>query len=115
MAAKGSILKEQIIQKILETFPGAFKYDKEVRIPGDEGGEELQIKVTFTCAKVNVEPGGDIAVPGATATATVTKVAKEKTNSTSESTPIAGSTMKLEEPTEEEKKNIASLLNMLGL
>lgn len=111
MAAKGSILKEQIIQKILETFPGAFKYDKEVRIPGDEGGEELQIKVTFTCAKVNVEPGGDTAVPGAT----VTKVAKEKTNSTSESTPIAGSTMKLEEPTEEEKKNIASLLNMLGL
>jgi len=112
MAAKGSVLKEQIIQKILETFPGAFKYDKEVRIPGDEGGEELQIKVTFTCAKVNVEPGEDTAVPGATATATATK---EKTNSKSESTPIAGSTMKLEAPTEEEKKNVANLLNMLGL
>ena len=110
MAAKGSVLKEQIIQKILETFPGAFKYDKEVRIPGDEGGEELQIKVTFTCAKVNVEPGEDTAVPGATAT-----VIKEKTNSTSESTPIAGSTMKLEEPTEEEKKNVEDLLTKLGL
>ena len=109
MAAKGSVLKEQIIQKILETFPGAFKYDKEVRIPGDEGGEELQIKVTFTCAKVNVEPGEDTAMPG------VSKVSKEKTNSTSESTPIAGSTMKLEAPTEEEKKNVANLLNMLGL
>lgn len=109
MAAKGSVLKEQIIQKILETFPGAFKYDKEVRIPGDEGGEELQIKVTFTCAKVNVEPGEDTAVPGTT-TAT-----KEKTNSKSESTPIAGSTMKLEEPTEEEKKNVEDLLTKLGL
>ena len=108
MAAKGSVLKEQIIQKILETFPGAFKYDKEVRIPGDEGGEELQIKVTFTCAKVNVEPGEDTAVPGATVT-------KEKTNSTSESTPIAGSTMKLEKPTEEEKKNVEDLLTKLGL
>ena len=112
MAAKGSVLKEQIIQKILETFPGAFKYDKEVRIPGDEGGEELQIKVTFTCAKVNVEPGEDTAVPGAKTTATATK---EKTNSKSESTPIAGSTMKLEEPTEEEKKNVEDLLTKLGL
>ena len=31
MAAKGAIAKEEVLQKILEAFPGSFKYDKEIK------------------------------------------------------------------------------------
>ena len=109
MAAKGSILKEEIMQKILESFPGSFKYDKEIRIPGVENGENLQIKITLTCAKINVEPGGDTAMPG---------VVKPKATSTSASVASnvgSASSHFMNEPTEEEKKNIAELISKLGL
>lgn len=53
--AKGVKIKEEITNKILETFPGSFKYDKEIRIPGNEDGEALQIKCVLTCAKTNVD------------------------------------------------------------
>jgi len=57
MAAKGSQLKNEITQKILTTFPSSFIYNdgKEIRINGMEDGQELQIKVTLTCAKTMVE------------------------------------------------------------
>ena len=64
MAARGSIAKEEVMNKILATFPGAFKYEKELRIPMMENGEELQIKVTLTAAKNMVAAGGDTAIPG---------------------------------------------------
>ena len=72
MAARGTESKEFITQKILETFEGSFKYDKEIRIPVLENGETVQIKVTLTAAKVNVENGGGVAVPTAAASATPT-------------------------------------------
>lgn len=107
MAAKGSILKEEIMQKILESFPGSFKYDKEIRIPGVENGESLQIKITLTCAKTNVEPGGDTAMPG---------VVKPKATSASVASNIgSASSHFMNEPTEEEKKNVAELISKLGL
>ena len=61
--AKGTQAKEAIVQKILDTFEGSFKYDKEIRIPFEENGEIIQIKVTLTCAKTNVENGADTAQP----------------------------------------------------
>ena len=61
--ARGSLAKSEITQKILETFENSFVYDKEVRIPVMENGELVQIKCVLTCAKVNVEHGGDVAVP----------------------------------------------------
>ena len=63
--AKGSEAKSAITQKILDTFEGSFAYDKEIRIPFVEGGEEVQIKVTLTCAKTNVARGAEDAVPSA--------------------------------------------------
>ena len=64
--AKGTESKSIIISKLLETFPGSFLYNdgKELRIPMNENGEQVQIKVALTCAKVNVESGDDIAIPG---------------------------------------------------
>ena len=59
--------KEEITKKILEVFPSAFQYDKEIRIPWTENGEQVQIKLTLTAAKVMVNTGGDAAVPGGAA------------------------------------------------
>ena len=99
MAARGAVAKEQITNQILSQFEGAFKYDKEIRIPVMENGETIQIKVTLTAAKTNVERGGDTALPGDT----VSTVAPT-------STPSA-----LAEPTTEEKERVSNLLSKLGL
>lgn len=108
--ARGSVSKETVANKILAAFPGAFKYDKEIRIPIVEEGETIQIKVTLTAAKTNVEAGGDTAVPGCVPVESSSKSAfpapPVKT--------IAASSVPIQ-PTEEEKKNVASLLSMLGL
>lgn len=90
--AKGSIAKDVITKKILETFDGAFTYDKEIRIPILENGETVQIKVALTCAKVNVEngAGGAVETPvGISPTAAII--------------------------TEEEKQEVNNLIEKLGL
>ncbi len=69
MAVKGAASKQQVTEQILNTFEGSFVYDKEIRIPCIEDGQEVQIKVTLTAAKTNVERGGDTAVPTATKSA----------------------------------------------
>lgn len=53
MAAKGSIAKEEIGQKILNTFEGSFMCPdgKTIRIPTIENGETIEIKVALTAAK----------------------------------------------------------------
>lgn len=107
MAARGSIAKEEVMNKILATFPGAFKYEKELRIPMMENGEELQIKITLTAAKNMVAAGGDTAIPGATL-ATSPAPAQLKHDAVSHQYEPA-------EPSEEEKKNVVNLINLLGL
>lgn len=103
MAAKGSILKQEVAEKILAAFPGSFLYNdgKEIRINGLEEGQKLQIKVTLTCAKVAVEGGEDAILPGEAATEGV------KPAGTNEKIP--------QEPTAEEKERLAALLDKLGL
>lgn len=103
MAAKGSILKQEVAEKILAAFPGSFLYNdgKEIRINGLEEGQKLQIKVTLTCAKVAVEGGEDVILPGEAA---IEGVKPARTN---EKIP--------QEPTAEEKERLAALLDKLGL
>ena len=98
--AKGAIAKGEVTKKILASFNGSFEYGKEIRIPLMENGELVQIKVTLTCAKENVECGADNAIPG---DFPVTNA--EPTPDRSE--PVA--------PTAEEKQNVAQLLKSLGL
>jgi len=95
--ARGSIAKEAITQKILSTFEGAFVYGKEIRVPFNEDGNPVEIKLTLTCAKENVG-GGNSAF-------TVTE--GQPTQPAQASVPAA--------PTEEEKANIANLMQRLGL
>lgn len=97
--AKGQQSKNIIAQKILDTFEGSFQYDKEIRVPIMEDGELIQIKVTLTAAKTNVEQGGENAIPG-------DEVVKVET-------PVA-SFGKIE-ATAEEKENVRRLLQSLNL
>jgi hypothetical protein len=99
--ARGAESKEIIKSKILETFEGSFAYDKEIRIPIMENGELVQIKVTLTAAKTNVDNGGDTTMPGETVTTATPK-------------PVA-KTATVAEPTAEEKANVQALLEKLGL
>ena len=105
MAAKGSILKQEVSEKILKAFPGSFLYNdgKEIRINGLENGEQLQIKVTLTCAKVAVEGGEDVALPG------------EEKVATADVKPAGTNEQVRQEPSAEEKEKLATLVNRLGL
>ena len=102
MAAKGSQLKAEIIQKILTTFPNSFSYNdgKEVRINGLEDGNLVQIKLTFTCAKVPVENEGK--------TITINeKTSSENNNDLNFET--------INEPSEDEKARLKILLEKMNL
>lgn len=99
MAIKGQKAKQEVAQKILETFDKSFLYDKEIRIPCIEDGAEVQIKVTLVAAKANVNPDGEVIIPNAENAEGASKVESIE--------PAAY--------TETEKKNIATLLKELGL
>ena len=96
MAARGAWSKEQVWNKILETFPGSFVNEKEIRIPMIENGDRIEIKVTLTAAKTNV--GGDA------------------TNEAVQGTEAAVSApTEVLPPSEEEKAQVNNLLAKLGL
>lgn len=96
MAARGIGLKCIIFNKLKEIYPNSFWEDenKILRIPMNEGGTPIEIKVTLTAAK-NILGSG--AVESAFPTASEPVVEK----------PV--------EMTEEEKENVATLLASLNL
>lgn len=100
--AKGSIAKEAIFKKMLEVFPNSFMADaKTLRIPWEENGETIEIKVALTAAKdilgnsvdMNWEDGGGV----------------EKASAAAPKVPVSS------EPTAEEKANVEKLMASLGL
>ena len=103
MAIKGAIAKQEVTQKILETFPSAFQYDKEIRIPWAEDGVPVQLKLTLTAAKVAVGVGGDVAMPG-----------EEMAGAPIQEDSVAPKVANIE-TSAEEKENLSKLLRSLGL
>lgn len=101
MAARGAESKAKIIEKILTTFENSFQYDKEVRIPMYENGELIQIKLTLTAAKTNVENEMKSSFP----------IAGDNKNDSNEK----NITSSPAEPTEEEKQTLEDLMSKLGL
>ena len=93
--ARGTESKAKLIEKLKEIYPDAFEYGKEFRIPFEEDGQRVEIKVALTCAKSNV--GGE----------SVSEVSGVESNTPVDMVPAA--------PTEEEKANIAALMDRLGL
>lgn len=92
MAARGTETKNAIMEKILEVFPDSFMNGKELRIPGVENGERVEIKLTFTCAKENVG-SGDVGNVVAAAPKTISSIF----------------------PTQEEQDNLKELMESLGI
>jgi len=103
MAAKGTESKNLIFKKMMEIYPGSFWEDenKILRIPLDENGTRVEIKVTLTAAKNNLGEGGTTPL-SAFSNDPISNVV---------STPA---TEELE-PTQEEKDNVSKLLASLGL
>lgn len=102
--ARGSLAKEIIKEKILNTFEGSFTYSngKEIRVPIEENGSIIQIKIQMTAAKDNVDPNGENIAPAA--------VVQETGDFMNFPAP-----KKRAEITEEEKQNVNDLLKALGL
>ena len=95
MAAKGAVSKQNVTNKIMSTFEGAFiaADGKTIRIPLVEDGEPIEIKVTLVAAK-------DLEGDGAVAIAEVTEAAPAATDNI--------------EITEAEKQKVNDLLNSLN-
>lgn len=107
--AKGSESKNEVFKKILEMFPGSFMYNdnKEVRLNFTENGELVQLKLTLTAAKSPVE--GDNSSEFDNPTAGV------KNESFNWDDVSIEEKKELVEPTEDEKQNVAKLVEALGL
>lgn len=101
--ARGAESKLKVQKQILEAFPGSFLYNdgKEIRIPCNEAGETVQIKVTLTCAKENVEMGADNAMPGDFPAPKMTAPTPERTE------PV--------DKTPDEKQRVEDALRALGM
>ena len=97
MAARGTQAKEEITKKILETFEGSFINEKEIRVPVEENSEIVQIKITLTAAKVNVD--------NPAAGSVVVQTSGPVENKASEANLI----------TPEEKESVEAMLERLGL
>lgn len=106
MAARGTESKNVIWDKLIEVFPNSFWEDtgKILRVPLDENGERVEIKVTLTAAKANL---GENTVASAFSTPSNNEV------STFMAPPEEGG--KDLEMTQEEKDRVSTLLASLGL
>ena len=95
MAARGTIAKTYVENKIKEAFGTDFAgiADKKLYVWANDGGERVQIAISMTCPKANIDFGET----------TVTNSFVD--------TPVAP----VVEMTPEEEKNIQVLLERLGL
>ena len=105
--AKGQQAKQEVMDKILQTFDGSFLYNggKEIRINTTEDGAAVQIKVTLTAAKTAVEPDDENATPAP---------AKNAFDIAEGAEPTFEEPKKIE-ATEEEKQAISDLMASLGM
>lgn len=111
MAVKGAAAKQEVMAVILEAFGDkAFLYNggKEIRVNCVENGEPVQIKLALTAAKVAVEAGDDVAIPGA---------GLVKNDVAPFPEPVVSQkvdAVKIE-ATDDERANVAALMASLGL
>lgn len=104
MAARGTLAKQTIKDKLAEVFSGKFYVSadgKEIRISCEENGEEVQIKIAMTCAKDNIDMGTSSFINFETAT--------NNDNSSNEKV------TEVTKPSEEEKERVKTLCQQLGL
>lgn len=111
MAARGSIAKIDVVNKIAKAFGNDFigEFDKKYYVWAYENGERVQIALSLTCPKVAVEAGAAVVAPTAPAASTSKNWDfEDESASAPESKPAL-------EITPEEISNIEALMARLGL
>lgn len=105
--AKGTIAKENVIKKIAEAFGTNFigEHDKKIYVWVNDGGEQVQIAISLTCPKNPIQVATNIS----------TDENWDFSDSSPVNTTIAINNAPPAEITEEEKINIANLMEKLGL
>lgn len=73
MAARGTEAKAYVTEAILKNIEGSFINGKEIRVPYQENGETVEIKITLTAAKDNVG-GAEAAISASTPNSTETVI-----------------------------------------
>ena len=105
--AKGTESKTILFSKIMENFPNAFweEQGKILRVPMEENGAIVEIKVTLTAAK-NLLGSGEVPSAFAAPPSTISVSSAFM----SEPEPVISA-----EPTQEEKDNVRKLMETFGL
>ena len=104
--ARGNIAKEQVIQRIAQAFGADYLgcADKKYYVYGEENGEKVQIAISLTCPKVEVE-----------LTPQPLKGLDWNDVSVGSNPPVKVSLPVNTEITQEERDNITELMARLGL
>ena len=106
--AKGAIAKTNVEKKIMEMFGEDFvgMADKKLYVWADDGGQKVQIAITLTCPKTNVDFGDNAGgfIEAGPATGIVGSYVGKRV-----------SVEPIIEMTPEEEANIQTLLEKLGL
>lgn len=57
MAARGTIAKQEVTEKLREAFGDNFigEYEKKIYVWANDGGDRVQIAITLTCPKIQIE------------------------------------------------------------
>lgn len=108
MAARGNVAKERLIKKFISASGVRFlgEYDKKYYFEEDDGGERVQIAISLTCPKTNIEVAENVVADSGD---------WDFSDNAPATTKVAVSNAPPAEITEEEKENIANLLLKLGL
>ena len=103
--AKGNIAKEAIVKKLQNVFGADWigEYQKKYYVWTTENGERIQIAISMTCPKVQVEvaataPGGDF-----------------NFEDDAPAAPVVATGFAPAEITDEERNNIVEMMKALGL
>lgn len=104
--AKGAEAKAKIANKLAEVFGQDWigEYDKKYYVWSSESGERIQVCISMTCPKTPIEVATNVASDG-----------DWDWNDFKPAGAVAVANAAPAEITEEEKQNIADLLNKLGL
>ena len=87
MAARGTVAKQEVTEKLREAFGDNFigEYEKKVYVWANDGGDRVQIAITLTCPKIQIETGttsvdSDSAFPTTASAQSVEFTDQEKKN-----------------------------------
>lgn len=97
MAARGTVAKQEVTEKLKEAFGNNFigEHEKKIYIWANDGGDRVQIAITLTCPKVQIETS-------------------EVSADSNSAFPTAVSAQSIEF-TDQEKKNLEDLMARLNL